>query len=153
MSWELTIRLRGPVHVLVEVDPLPSRLAQVVVLVQPSRSPSARRRLERLFQRVVVDRTTGRRTWAPVPSCRDVAWRAVVTTRGEWWICGPLAHAGDTFAQVMSQLGGRCVAARIRRRALLIVDARTGAELGPEVPASVRVHMPDLGADDDARAA
>lgn len=81
----------------------------------------------------------------------EIAWRAITGPRGaEWWVCGPIAHNSARFEDIVATLSRRDgwrAARMLVIRKLLIVDTRTGAEVGtaaPPVPA-----LPDDGAEAD----
>jgi hypothetical protein len=156
VTWGVPINLGSrsrPKADVVWVEPLPSGIPSVVVALRPSKAPSVRRRLERLFQRRVGRDADGRPAWGPIPSRRAVAWRHLSGPRGaEWWVCGPLAWGADQYLDVVQTITRRDpwrAASLLHRRQLLIVDTRTGAEvaLTPPLPPAA-----PLDEDDDDNA-
>lgn len=140
MSWEVRINLGSrsrPRSEVITVEPLPSGMPSVLVAVRPSKAPSVRRRLERLFQRR-GGRVNGATVWVPAPSRRAVAWQTMAGPRGaEWWVCGPLSWGGPQYTDVIETItrrDGWRAARLLTRRQLVIVDARTGAEVGVTAP-------------------
>jgi len=163
VSWEVRINLGSrsrPRSEIVPVEPLPSGLASVLVAVRPSKALSVRRRLERLFQRRSGRDADGRPAWMPVASRRPIAWRPLAGPRGaEWWVCGPLSWGGPQYSDVIETItrrDGWRAARLLTRRQIIIVDTRTGAEVGvtaPPLPAPLDEDDDDNAINGDTRAA